>query len=177
MDNIRGSFFIMDYNIEIWKDVVGYEGLYKVSSFGNVLSVKRGIYLNKKSKRSGHLYIGLSKNNVRKNKYVHRLVAIAFIPNPENKPEVNHINGNPKDNNLYNLEWNTRYENSIHSYKILDRHKKATKVAVYDIDMNLIKVYKSQMDASIELNIHKSSIFFAVKRGSLLHKKYFVKYA
>lgn len=69
----------------------------------------------------GYCFVCYKENGVRKNILVHRLVAEAFIPNPQNKPEVNHIDGNPKNNNVINLEWVTPSENRKHAYWVLGR--------------------------------------------------------
>lgn len=101
---------------EIWKDVVGYEKLYQVSNLGRVKNandkILKGGYLNKR-----YLAVGLTKNGLLKTMTIHRLVAIAFIPNPENKLQVNHKDGVKKNNNANNLEWNTHSENTFHAYK------------------------------------------------------------
>lgn len=115
---------------EIWKDIKGYEGLYQISNLGRVRSVSRYVYHNQfcpqkiislAIKRNGYVSVGLRNNNIRKYYSVHRLVAEAFIPNPENKLEVNHKNGIKTDNRVENLEWVTHSENQCHSYKVLNR--------------------------------------------------------
>ena len=114
---------------ELWKDIDGYEGLYQVSNFGRIKSLpKTWICGNKKSKRfkpetllkpsyitCGYLQVWLSKDNVPKSYRVHRLVAKSFIPNPNNKETINHINGIKDDNRVENLEWNTIQENLNHA--------------------------------------------------------------
>jgi len=106
---------------EIWKDIKGYEGIYEVSNLGRVRSIPRNGTINKTKILSPaliHGYYSLCLRN--KNKKMHRvsrLVAQAFIPNPENKPEVNHIDGNKKNNVVCNLEWNTASENMLHAFK------------------------------------------------------------
>lgn len=114
----------------VWEDVVGYEGLYKVSNNGLIKNVPRvykmkdgrnrtikGQYMAFMTDKDGYKRLGLRKNGTQKKFYVHRLVAMAFIPNPEEKPQVNHIDG-VKDNNFYkNLEWCTNKENRAHAAK------------------------------------------------------------
>ena len=114
---------------EIWEDIKGYEGLYKVSNMGRLKRLHRKIvtkfnvtrilpekirfqYLNNK----GYLMISLTKNKVMRTHSVHQLVAIAFIPNPENKKTINHINGIKIDNKIGNIEWATQRENVKHAY-------------------------------------------------------------
>ena len=113
--------------IEIWKDVKGFEGIYKLSNLGNVKRIIFKTGVNTKYKNDytlkpldnglGYFRIKLTKNNISKRYMLHRLIAEAFIPNEENKRCVNHINGNKKDNSIQNLEWCTHKENTIHAVK------------------------------------------------------------
>lgn len=117
---------------EIWKSVVGYEGLYEVSNLGRVKSVSKIVKyrrwgattekkLNEKIiKPSASLYyhVTLSNDRIKKDFLVHRLVAIAFLPNPESLPDLNHKDGNKLNPLLDNLEWVTKSENHKHAYRI-----------------------------------------------------------
>lgn len=108
---------------ETWKTISGYEGRYEVSDMGNVksLSFPENGYVERIRKNTinncGYVCVNLCKDGRVKRELLHRLVAIAFIPNINNKPQVNHINGNKTDNRIENLEWNTRSENVRHSIK------------------------------------------------------------
>lgn len=102
--------------LEEWRDVVGYEEKYEVSNCGNVRSFKTKILLNPPLTPKGYVRVSLY-NKKSKNYLVHRLVAEAFIPNPDNKPFINHIDGNKENNRISNLEWTTSSENLIHAYE------------------------------------------------------------
>lgn len=112
---------------EIWKDVVGYEGLYQVSNFGRVKSLARkinhGRYIEDRGdvimtlflNRQGYFTVILSKNGEKKQHRVHQMVARAFIPNFDNKEMINHIDCNTQNNRVENLEWCTNSENQLHA--------------------------------------------------------------
>lgn len=113
---------------EIWKDIKGYEGQYQVSNLGRVKSLDRYVPCNrgvtllksqimKPMERKGYLRVSLSKDNKDTAFSIHRLVADAFVDNPDNKPQVNHIDGNKQNNIASNLEWCTNGENQLHAYK------------------------------------------------------------
>lgn len=98
---------------EVWKDIEGFEGLYQVSSLGRVR--RAGRIKKPHTDHGGYLTVWLCKNSSQKCMKVHRLVAQAFIPNPECKRTVNHFDGNKKNNRVENLEWATHSENIIHA--------------------------------------------------------------
>ena len=109
---------------EVWKDIAGYEGKYQVSNLGRVRSLQyhntKGIvrigYLKPATDGCGYLRCTLSKNNKLTTFKVHRLVASAFIDNPNNLPQVNHKDGDKQNNNVDNLEWCNNSQNQLHAY-------------------------------------------------------------
>lgn len=105
-------------SVVLWKPVKGYEGLYEVSNTGEIKSIyygKKPRILKKSKTTTGYYKVELYKKKKRKSIRVHRLVAMAFIPNLEMKPNINHKDGNPLNNNMDNLEWCTQLENVIHA--------------------------------------------------------------
>jgi len=109
-------------NIEIWKDVKGFENYYEVSNFSNIRrkngsSHLKQINLKGSLDKDGYINVNLKIKQRTNSKRLHRLIAEAFIPNYENKPQINHINGIKGDNRLENLEWCTLSENRQHAYK------------------------------------------------------------
>lgn len=106
--------------IEIWREIKGYEGLYEVSNHGRIRSlirkwVKKEVLLVPQPHKQGYLFFGLNRNGKQKRFQAHRLVAIHFIPNPKNLPEVNHVDLNKGNNHVDNLEWTDRVGNTLHA--------------------------------------------------------------
>ena len=169
---------------EIWKDIEGYEGIYQVSNLGRVRSLDRIVpaacalskgnqvvnYLRKGKiltdywsgpKSCRYKSVALSKDDKPKNFRVHRLVARAFVQNPNNKPEVNHIDEDKSNNRADNLEWVTRIENERHGTKIkrgvLNRDRKA--VEALDEYGNVVGTYDCITDAAKGIGISISTIW------------------
>lgn len=155
---------------EIWKDIVGYEGLYQVSSKGNVKSFKYKTprILKYHNDELGYARLILRKNNKSIGCSVHKLVAEAFIPNPNNLPVVNHKDENPRNNDVSNLEWCTHEYNNNYGTKIertimnTDYEALADKNSIavlqYDIEGNLIKEWKSANECKRVLGYDNSHI-------------------
>lgn len=158
----------MVFVAEIWRPVIGYEGLYEVSNLGRVKSIPRngtpgGILTPNYKNQKHYAHVALTKNAKPKTTSVHRIVAQAFIPNPDNKPQVNHIDGDKKNNCADNLEWATQSENMRHAFKFgLKDTMKAVeankrKVASYRDD-KLVKMYDSVRDAEKDTGVCNQNI-------------------
>ena len=149
--------------IEVWKPVFGFEDLYEVSNLGAVKSVRRNA-LMKKFTNKGYEYAHLCKNGKHFNAKVHRLVAVAFIPNPENKPQVNHKDGNKMNNRANNLEWATALENQRHARETglnsAGRNNPITSKAVdmLSVDGRFIKTFPSFSEAERSTGIKRRNI-------------------
>ena len=168
---------------EKWKDIIGYEGYYQISDYGNVRSLDRKIHFNKgysikKGKilkpilnKKGYYKVCLSKEQKEKRFFIHRLVAIHFINNPLQKEQVNHKDGNKKNNCVDNLEWCTNLENQRHAIEkgLIDNKqriqlaidmgiKNRKPVAQYTKDGVFIKEYNSIKEASKATGINSRNI-------------------
>lgn len=142
--------------IEVWKDIEGFEGHYQVSSFGRVKSMARfrdgrngakvplkEKILAQKTSKGGYKIVGLCKDAKKYHPSVHRLVASAFSVNSENKPTVNHIDGDKTNNNIRNLEWSSHSEQMLHAFKLellekrgSPKYTKAFKRSILDYKLN-----------------------------------------
>lgn len=164
---------------EIWKDIEGYEGLYQVSNLGNIKSCYSRRYKSEPimklvTHHTGYLVVTLCKNGKRRQCRVHTLVAKAFIPNPNNYPIVNHIDGNKANNHSLNLEWTTYKANTNHAISIglmnpKDTPKRMGKanlfskpVIQYDLSGNFVKLWDCQSDAARSFGCDPRSISAAV---------------
>lgn len=165
---------------EIWKDIEGFEGLYQISNLGRVKSLPRKrafgcqtrtcpeTIIVQTTKENGYKSVIIyDKPRHFETKYVHRLVASAFIPNPLNKKDVNHKNGKKDDNNVANLEWATRSENVLHAFRVLGRkhigitgegNKRNKPIVQMDMSGNIIKEWCSAAEAGRQLGIPESVI-------------------
>ena len=115
---------------EVWRSIQGYEDFYEVSSFGRIRRLSDSKIINPQTTEKGYLRVGLFQGNKRKWHKVHRLVAQTFIPNPENKPQINHKDFNKKNNRICNLEWVTNQENARYSMdNMLPEEKPVSKEA------------------------------------------------
>lgn len=165
---------------EEWK-IIEDNSNYAISNLGNVKNINTGRNLRPANTGSGYLQVQLYQgtHNTRKHFSVHRLVANAFIPNPDNKPQVNHINGNRNDNRVENLEWVTRKENMVHASVVLNRKgrmRNALSKKVMRIEDS--QVFNSLIDAAQTCGMKDTSgISHALSDKRLTAGGYHWKYA
>ena len=160
---------------EVWKDIVGYEGRYQVSNLGNVKSLRYGgrseaRNLIPKCNNTGRLWVELIAKGKKKCMLIHRLVAMAFIPNPNNYPQINHIDENPKNNRVDNLEWctcayNNAYYRERHPSKPKERvptsrygRRLDKRVQQFTVDGNLVKEWPNSRTIALETGMSDWSI-------------------
>lgn len=162
---------------ELWKDIKDYEGIYQVSNLGRVKRVATGRVLKGCKDKYGYLRVDLCKNGKHKNHKIHRLVAQAFIPNTENKLEVNHIDENKTNNTVSNLEWMTAKENSNHGTRNERMAKAISKSNSIPIISTNIKTgeyreFYGSRECARQLGLNQSHIT-AVLKGRLKQTKGF----
>jgi hypothetical protein len=156
--------------MEILKDIVGYEGLYKVSASGDVFSVKKDMKMTLHLDRYGYLIITLFKDKKHKSHKVHRLVANAFIPNPNNHPSVNHKDETKTNNHESNLEWCSSLHNANYgsrnkniSSSQTNRKDQARQVVQLTVGGQYIAEYNSVREAERETAVYRSNIIACCK--------------
>ena len=157
--------------MEIWKDIKGYEGLYQISNYGNVKSLERIVKRGRNYKpvcerilktgtNKNYTYAILSKFGKCKTAWVHRLVAEAFIPNPDNLPCINHKDENPKNNNADNLEWCTySYNNSYNDARVKAAISRRKVIRQYTKDGTFIREWSHAREAAETLGLNKRAIY------------------
>lgn len=171
--------------IEEWKDINNYEGYYKISNFGRVKSVSR-VAINKhliperilknRKARNGYLRTNLSKDGVLKSAAIHRLVAEAFVPNYDNKPQVNHIDENKLNNRADNLNWMTAHENNNYATNQTRAHKSHMKRVKILTDDYVEYIFDGVVLAAKYLNIDKKKLSNAARTSSSIKGFIYVGY-
>ena len=137
------------------KDIKNYEGLYAVTPEGEVYSYKSKKFLKPGVNHKGYLFVNLCKNGKVKCCRVHRLIAMAYLPNPENLPQVNHKDENKTNNCLQNLEWcDNKYNHNYGTINERISNSKKIPILQYDLDGNFIREWRSTTDAVKELKGH-----------------------
>lgn len=166
---------------EIWKDIEGYEGLYKVSNLGNVLSLKRKKphLLKPVQYTNGYLFVTLSNHNKSlKENSIHRLVAKAFLSNPNNLPQVNHKDEDKTNNRVDNLEWcDAKYNLNYGTTQERKAKAKSKPVLQYDKNGNFLNKYPSASDAEIKTGIYQENICMVCREKLKSTGGYIWKYA
>lgn len=181
---------------EIWESVKNYEGLYEVSNMGRVKSLSRSVKCHNGQTRTFNekiltlhqskitdrhknptYHVELWKNNTREVFRIHRLVASTFISNPENKPQINHIDGDRKNNRVDNLEWCTNSENMLHSYATgLTKPRGCKAIKGTSKDQKVTLEFPSIEEASRAINGNPDAIRAALKGRSSSSCGYYWKY-
>lgn len=163
---------------EVWVDMPGYEGMYQVSSYGRVKSLARKVRrgdtdhlqrerIIKPASLNGYYHVGLHRNGICKTAFIHRMVAIAFIPNPLSKDCINHKDCNRINNRVENLEWVTKAENNQHAWdngrqeklrELMKRGLRNRAVLQLDLNGNTIKQFDTIKEASSETGANHAHI-------------------
>lgn len=144
---------------EFWRKIPNSGGQYLISNKGRVYSLKTNKFIKTPIDGRGYPNFNIIFEGKRKNLKLHRVLGLCFIPNYDNKPEINHIDGNKENFNLENLEWVTSRENNIHARMTgLHRSDGDKPILQYDLEGNFIKRYKSISQASRETTIERGNI-------------------
>lgn len=169
----------IDLNPEHWKPTYILPELYRISDDGRIYSIKYRKILKSYMGTSGYLFFSMRCMGVKKNVYLHRLVALAFIPNPENKPEIDHINGIRTDNRVENLRWVSSKENknNVNTYPRLLRHtlemvEQSKKPVVLYKDGVFVGEFESQKAISRFLGVSPSTIRYYMNGEEKQYKGY-----
>ena len=152
------------------KSVVGYEGLYSVDCHGNITSDKTGHRMTPCKSRWGYMNVCLRKNGKGKTEKVHRIVAKAFLPNPLNKREVNHIDGDKTNNELWNLEWATPSENMKHAVEEGLIHRRKMRI------VETGEVYESAVECAKQIGGSFANIYHCLNGERKTHRGYHYEY-
>ena len=161
--------------INLWKDIIGWEKYYEISNTGDIRNKQTKKIICGDKNNSGYRRVCLYNKNHVPNKqrfFVHRLVAIHFLPNPNNLPEVNHKDLNKDHNYSINLEWISRKDNELHSRKFGLKEYKPFKVTYFNGDMH---IYNSKNELGILLNVTKGCIKHWLHNKNKGYKKYNIK--
>ena len=165
--------------MEIWKDIQGYEGYYQISNIGQVKNIKTNKILIGDLNNIGYRRVTLYAP-IKKRFFIHRLVALHFCENKDNKEVVNHIDGNKLNNNADNLEWVTHSENDKHAYKLNLRKTYPCqfkhKIEAYDKNGLLVKVYKNVQECCDDLKVARSNVYNCCNGKQKTCKGYTLKY-
>ena len=172
--------------MEVWKDVKGYEGLYQVSNLGNIKSLERytstGNYVEERMLKqrihSGYYRVNLSRDGTQRTISIHRIVALAFISNPNNYNVINHKDENKENNSIDNLEWCTNLYNLTYGTAI-ERRVKEKKKEIAQLDMlgNLLRYWHGAIDVQNELGYNQGNIIKCAKGKIKYSNGYKWKYA